>query len=410
MISLIEKGKITDLQGNILTSSQQSVQNWTPAGSGSVDLSYADGVNHFEFSNYSTSGAKARFIEEYRQIYNATMPDAWADYILVKWESKGASQGWDEAKYLYTALDGGGDYFVFVQCNDPNRILQNGKLQVNYGDHLLTAYKTQLAEDRVSTYYTDSSGTFQLSGAHAWGSYEDWLSSVTKNYILSFNVNNGGTLEERKEKFRQDYQAIYGIDLANYTSHFSRLDYLFDFWTTGGGPYYGPNKKYLYTYTEINYYYNFCLSDRDDLIQGEYFTYRAGDLFASPGGNQVLSQDWIFSATSYNGSVKQPKMHFWGTYEDFIVKQYNYLLTLSTRSTTGFTKDASKHDITFTNGNNTYTLEVNPTASQEYQQQNILFTPTSASCSLKLDLSGMQGSGIEIDVKDIGVYEIGGEE
>lgn len=414
MISLIEKGKIIDLQGNILTSSQQSVQNWTPAGSGSVDLSYADGVNQFEFSNYGTSGAKARFIEEYRQIYNVTMPNAWAEYILVRWESKGAYTSWSEAKYLYTALDGGGDYFVFVQCNDPNRILQNGKLQVNYGDHLLTVYKTQLAEDRVSTYYNDASGTFQLSGAHAWGSYEDWLSSITKNYTLSFDLSNGeftppSTLQEVK-----DWYASYG-----YTNIDNRIQTLYNYST--------QNKVYL-LFVDGNKVMFACTRRKSqdsywelNIDNGNTWVYQKinGTIqWDVPScwdcgtyvDNTYTYQTGAISSTGIvaTGFAMSANSKIYVSDKDYI-PDGNYLLSLLTRSTTGFTKDASKHGITLTNGNNTYTLEINPTASQEYQQQSILFTPTSASCSLKLDLSGMQGSGIELDIKDIGVYEIGGE-
>ena len=400
MISLIEKGKITDLQGNILTSSQQSVQNWTPAGDGTVDLSYADGVNHFEFSNYGESNAKARFIEEYRQIYGVVMPNAWADYFFNIWKNKGEAS-WPNNPYLYTYSEMG-DYKNFLQVNSNSRLNESNVLQIYYGDKVNSVHNSQFSQNYVGTYYSNSAATFTMSNGggninHYWGSYEEWLSSITKNYTLSFNVDDGGTDLDKKTLLADTIQKIYGRTFK----YESDLNYILDTWKQSNG-----NSLILSEVTNYDYYISVVIANQYSVGQDTITVTNAETFYLYHSGSIITSHS---TRNTWSGTLDHLILiNDLGTYNNFKIL-HNYLLSLFTRSTTGFTKDASKHDITLTNGNNTYTLEVNPTASQEYQQQNILFTPTSANCSLKLDLSGMQGSGIELDVKDIGVYEIGGE-
>ncbi len=83
-----------------------------------------------------------------------------------------------------------------------------------------------------------------------------------------------------------------------------------------------------------------------------------------------------------------------------------YVLQLNQLTSTGYDKDSSIHDITLTNDTDTYTIDFNNTISQEYSKSNIIFTPTVAACTLKLNLRGMKGSGVDLKLKDISLYEL----
>ena len=405
MISLIGKGKITDLQGNILTPSQQSVQNWTPAGSGSVDLSYVNGVNHAEFDTTGGVDLFSRKINQYLGT-SVSVNSTMYQNLCTDYNYNADHRNWK---------------LVIAQQNNAVKFWLGAN---NSKDSTNTYVSGQQYIYTYNSTYTDvntRSITLTNEEAMFFNNYNDFCQffmigiTFSKNYTLSFKSSDA-TVPTYQEMLawsgiNSAYMSenSYNIFISDCNTEFGEGNWTVCAFAGNYGSTMEPLKIYAY---DVNLHmeplFDGTYSNRDyrvalfpNGVQQTYQTYLVRYSYRYVDGAKYGNQPYAYLDT-VNGGIKKWKN--WGA------SSKNYLLTLSTRSTTGFTKDTSKHDITLTNGNNTYTLEVNPTASQEYQQQNILFTPTSASCSLKLDLSGMQGSGIEIDVKDIGVYEIGGEE
>lgn len=183
-------GAIKDgMAGDIVTNVQKNMNGWVASGTGTVTLTYADGVNTLEFANGGESGAKSKFIEDYKQIYNVTMPSAWADYFLTIWKNKGVSGVWENCPYLYTYSEGG-SYKNFMQVNSDSRLNSSNALQIYQGDKVNSVGNSQFSQNTVSTYYSNSSATFTMQNGggninHAWGTYEDWLNPISKKYDLT---------------------------------------------------------------------------------------------------------------------------------------------------------------------------------------------------------------------------------
>lgn len=181
-------GAIKDgMAGDIVTNVQKNMNGWVASGTGTVTLTYADGVNSFEFANGGESGVKTKFSQEYYGIYGFYLNEYSLNEILTKWKDKGVTNNFN-CPYLYTFQETS-SYANVRLCRTNDRI--NGTTFHAVSGDCSGSPSVQVVSTPnypYSWYITTNEFTGDYNNPlnlHYWGRYEDYLNPISKKYDLT---------------------------------------------------------------------------------------------------------------------------------------------------------------------------------------------------------------------------------
>ena len=412
MISLIEKGKITDLQGNLLTSSQQSVQNWTPAGGGVVTITHNDGVDTF---TWPADDIPTR--EEFLSVMGLNSDyfhvNYWNNFITAATNKFGANGFAVLAVHMpYQTTQEPGLLFAYNKTITLVKKINGSYGGINYTTAWFPNGVEQNTDNVCYEFKYNYSGVYSRSYSYICNTFENqpikefyWNGDQTRNYETKSYSTSFNAIPNKIYMFSLADKTIAGFS-RNLQSHEIVVS----------------NPKNAVTKLEDDYNDIFNITLTDDQANSIltawkndgtslYFAKTSGNKFWSilTNGNMIVTDTNLRLASSAVYRKAEDNISgtslAWDGFDNSVYGSLDLRYMNVTKTATLGTYNNYIATIT-----DRYTLDFNNVASNNYTNQRIFFTPTTQVCTIKLDLSGIQGRGNILDVKDIGVYEIGGEE
>jgi len=418
MISVCSKGQNLGYQNDLAGAGLKDISTWTPSGNAQVSLTYENSVNNFTFGNNTPTDKKYTVsfdvnalapidAERLIDVLNSTTPFTTCGKSLDK-----TTTNINAINDLLTVWKTNPEYKLSVALMGTswatmNLTLYTGTCSITSTriGWTLKKYSKELYNGNWTTWEGSSEGSIssnQLNGRD-FGDFSTFDSEYAlpngNTYLLTMNEKSstGWTVAQgaTADFYSFDELADYLLD------HFQNLNVasksaLISELTRNAGTEYNkatnPYKIFILTdeSSSNNYVYISIVKETDSL-------YMDGLTLKSNNLSQVTMLTIGFiSTTYYNQNTTSLPLTFNTGYT-----HNNYIFSINTDVAIG-------PNVTLTNGSNEYTLEFNNQASNDYRANNIIFTPTVKTSTLKLDLSAMLGNQVDLHIKDISIYEIGG--